>query len=99
MATPLPVPAGGVQGSGWVNGMTDRAPACSESGICVAGVYEAQPETTRSTWMLVAGSGSSWKAETAPVPPDGLLGSAYPLGEACSPGGFCAVTGIYHRPG
>jgi hypothetical protein len=49
--------------------------------------------------MLVDGSAGDWSAAPVPVPADGLLGTGYPLGEACSPGGVCAVTGIYRRFG
>ena len=90
-ATELPVPVGGVAGSGSIK----EVPTCTSNGTCVlAGEYADEGGETRQ--MILTLAEGTWSAVEAPVPPDGVAGSGYPTEPACSSDGLCIMSGNYH---
>jgi hypothetical protein len=91
-AIEVPVPAGGVAGSGEFINYYDN-PACS-AGICVLpGIFRTDGGEERK--MIDTLSGGSWSAIEVPVPAGGVAGSAYVNAPACSADDNCVVTGSY----
>jgi hypothetical protein len=85
-ATEAPVPAGA--GNPWIHAL-----ACASASACVAtGSYADSSGNTHG--MLITGSGTSWTAITAPLPPDAGAGQAANLWfVACA--STCVATGNY----
>jgi hypothetical protein len=96
-AIDLPVPPGGVAGSGSTIG---AGWVCSSNGTCVLiGAYhDISGEFHEMIDTLVGGT---WSAAEIPVPPGGEAGSgySYDLPPACSSDGTCVLTGTYRDNG
>jgi hypothetical protein len=96
-AVDVPVPAGGVAGSG-----SDREPgldtisipACSSDATCVLpGSYETTGGEERG--MIATLSGGAWSAIAAPVPAGGQADTGAPNSPACSSGDNCIALSGY----
>ena len=91
-ATTKPIPAGAAGASG----VEFSSAACASASRCV-GVGTGYPGTTGQTQaVLVAGSGSLWKAMKVPLPAgvSGVLDSSL-VSASCAPAGECAAIGTY----
>ena len=84
-----PLPSGGTGGNG------NLTIACASASACTAaGSYFG---STGVQMMMLSGSGKTWAATTAPVPPDGGQPPA-PIvtSMACPSVGMCAAAGYYY---
>jgi hypothetical protein len=92
-AIEVPVPTGGVAGSGdLIRDYADN-PACSADICVLPGIYRTAGGEEDE--MIDTLSGGSWSAIGVPVPAGGVASSAYVNAPACSADDNCVVTGSY----
>jgi hypothetical protein len=84
---PLP---GGATGNGGVTAANLDAVSCSSSANCVAsGEYD------QDRALILTGSGTSWSATDAALPPNNFVGESRLVSAACQSAGQCFAVGHY----